>query len=176
VLAVSDTGAGMDAETQAWIFEPFFTTKEDGTGLGLATVHGIVKQSGGSIWVYSEVGQGTTFKLYFPLVEDSAPTPVPDRPALRAEAEAGETILLIEDSGQVREIVRRMLDSSGYRVLVARPPTPLRRRSLRACSSSSTTPPCSESSPGCRSEPVIRFSRARVGTQRCRSAGGRMST
>ncbi len=119
LLAVSDTGAGMDSETMAQIFEPFFTTKMEGTGLGLATVHGIVSQSGGAIWVYSEVGDGTTFKVYLPLV--AAPGAVAEAPVLPAAPApgAGETIMLIEDAGQVREIVRQMLVASGYHVLAA---------------------------------------------------------
>jgi CheY-like chemotaxis protein len=119
VLSVTDTGSGMDAETAARIFEPFFTTKPDGTGLGLAGAYGIVKQSGGTIWVYSEVGHGSTFKVYLPLVEHaaSAATVVPAvTPAREGD---GETILLVEDDLHVRAIVAEMLESRNYRVLAA---------------------------------------------------------
>jgi hypothetical protein len=119
MIAVSDNGTGMDAETRQHIFEPFFTTKEKGkgTGLGLATVYGIVKQAGGDIWVYSEPGQGTTFKLYFPRVTEAAPEPV------LAEAETPsetlETVLVVEDEQAVRDLTVKMLQKLGYRVLTA---------------------------------------------------------
>jgi CheY-like chemotaxis protein len=121
LLAVSDTGTGMDAATQAHIFEPFFTTKAQGkgTGLGLATVYGVVKQSGGFIWVYSEIGRGTSFKIYLPRVDQ-----VVERisPVLSAsEAPRGtETILLAEDEQDVREVAREFLESGGYTVIEAR--------------------------------------------------------
>jgi len=118
LLSVTDTGAGMDAATVEQVFEPFFTTKEEGTGLGLATVHGIVTQSGGSIWVYSEPGRGSTFKIYLPLVHGTSerkPLPVP----AAASGSLGETILLVEDDPQVRAVVGRMLESLDYRVLSA---------------------------------------------------------
>jgi two-component system, cell cycle sensor histidine kinase and response regulator CckA len=121
LLCVTDTGTGMDLETQAHIFEPFFTTKAQGkgTGLGLATVYGVVKQSGGFIWVYSELGRGTTFKIYFPRVERPVDRLIP-RP-LSSEAPRGtETILLTEDEQDVREVAREFLESGGYTVLEAR--------------------------------------------------------
>jgi PAS domain S-box-containing protein len=121
MLAVSDTGCGMDAETQARIFEPFFTTKEigKGTGLGLSTVYGIVKQSGGSLWVYSEVGRGTTFKVYLPRVE--AEIKPSQSLAGNLELQRGtETILLVEDEEGVRRLTRELLQESGYEVLSAR--------------------------------------------------------
>jgi two-component system cell cycle sensor histidine kinase/response regulator CckA len=120
VLAVTDTGCGMDQITRSRIFEPFFTTKEPGkgTGLGLSTVYGIVKQSGGHIWVYSEVGRGTTFKLYFPphYGEQKARPP---EPAPQFVLGSGATILLVEDEPPVRSTVRRLLERHGYQVLEA---------------------------------------------------------
>jgi two-component system, cell cycle sensor histidine kinase and response regulator CckA len=120
-LVVTDSGTGMDAETQAHIFEPFFTTKEKGkgTGLGLATVYGIVKQSGGFIWVYSEVGKGTSFKIYLPRLDQAeehggmlhSPAQLPM---------GTETVLLTEDEQDVREIAREFLESGGYRVIEAK--------------------------------------------------------
>jgi CheY-like chemotaxis protein len=120
MLAVSDTGTGIDAQTQARIFEPFFTTKElgKGTGLGLSTVYGIVKQSGGQIWVYSEVGRGTTFKVYLPRVDEGAQEY--KRSAEDEEADRGtETILLAEDEEIVRKLAREVLETYGYHVLEA---------------------------------------------------------
>jgi two-component system, cell cycle sensor histidine kinase and response regulator CckA len=120
-LVVTDSGTGMDAETQAHIFEPFFTTKEKGkgTGLGLATVYGIVKQSGGFIWVYSELGKGTSFKIYLPRLDQAE-----DRVATTSGATAlpmgSETVLLTEDEQDVREIAREFLESGGYRVIEAK--------------------------------------------------------
>ncbi len=126
VLTVTDTGCGMDAATQARIFEPFFTTKPigQGTGLGLATVYGIVKQSGGHIWVYSEVGRGTSFKIYFPRCTGPGPEEEEEAQAQgrqngREDGTSGATILLVEDDVAVRVAVRRVLERRGYRVLEA---------------------------------------------------------
>ena len=119
-LVVTDSGKGMDAETQARIFEPFFTTKGpgEGTGLGLSMAYGIVKQSGGWIWVYSEVGQGTTFKIYLPATDaPAAVRPPASRKFIRASS--GETVLLVEDQDDVRTLTLRILEREGYVVLPA---------------------------------------------------------
>jgi PAS domain S-box-containing protein len=119
-LTVTDNGYGMNAETQKQIFEPFFTTKEvgKGTGLGLSTAYGIVKQSGGYIWVYSEVGKGSTFKIYLPRVDEEI-SPTPENASDTALPKGTGTILLVEDEPMVRNIARKTLEMSGYKVLEA---------------------------------------------------------
>jgi signal transduction histidine kinase/CheY-like chemotaxis protein len=123
LLSVSDTGTGMDKSTLDRIFEPFFTTKErgKGTGLGLATVYGIVKQSGGYIWVYSEPGQGTTFKIYFPKTSEKARV-ASGTDKIRRSLRGTETVLLVEDQALLRRVVSVMLKSSGYKVLAVESP------------------------------------------------------
>jgi CheY-like chemotaxis protein len=119
MLAVSDTGIGMDSETQRRIFDPFFTTKggEHGTGLGLSTVYGIVKQSSGHVWVYSELGIGSTFKVYFPESAGSGRYRAVN--TVSAEFSGKETILLVEDEDLVRRAVLAILRRGGYKILEA---------------------------------------------------------
>jgi CheY-like chemotaxis protein len=124
MLAVTDTGCGMDPETQRHIFEPFFTTKGSatGTGLGLSTVYGMVKQLGGDIWVYSEPGKGSTFKLYFPRTTDreaaaGAEGEVPET------ARFGETILIVENEPALRSLTQKIVEQLGYTVLTAAGPS-----------------------------------------------------
>ncbi len=123
MIAISDTGIGMDSETQSHIFEPFFTTKgPKGTGLGLSTVYGIIKQSGGYIWVYSEIGKGTTFKIYLPRVASTGETAVVHSAAnreVRAVEPGTETILVVEDEANLRYLARQYLEKQGYKVIEA---------------------------------------------------------
>ena len=120
MLEVSDTGMGMDVQTQAHIFEPFFTTKEQGkgTGLGLATVYGFVKQSGGFVWVQSEPGAGATFRVYLPLVDEAVPQTRTSE-VVNTLARSAETVLLVEDEESLRTLTRSLLEENGYTVLEA---------------------------------------------------------
>jgi two-component system cell cycle sensor histidine kinase/response regulator CckA len=120
-LAITDTGCGMDEQTKGRLFEPFFTTKAKGkgTGLGLSTVYGIVKQSGGNIWVYSEPGKGTTFKVYLPRELTATVAATVRHPVVPRRTTGTETILVVEDEEALREVARRTLGAAGYEVLTA---------------------------------------------------------
>ena len=119
LLQITDSGVGMDKETQSRAFDPFFTTKEEGSGLGLATVYGLVKQSGGHIWLYSEPGMGTTFKLFFPITSAPITSSIESVDVKSLMGTGTETILLVEDTEMVRSLVTTMLGSYGYEVLAA---------------------------------------------------------
>jgi two-component system, cell cycle sensor histidine kinase and response regulator CckA len=123
LLAISDTGVGMDESTRERIFEPFFTTKQKGrgTGLGLPMCYGIIRQHGGHIWVYSEPGHGTTFKIYLPRIDESV-EPLAQAPDENVSPHGSETILLVEDETSVRELAARALREHGYTVLEASQP------------------------------------------------------
>jgi len=120
MMAISDTGVGMNEATKNRLFEPFFTTKEKGkgTGLGLSTVYGIVKQSGGYIWAYSEIGMGTAFKVYFPRYREDC-TETGKEGASTSAPQGRETVLVVEDEAAVRALIRDILEGSGYSVLTA---------------------------------------------------------
>jgi signal transduction histidine kinase/CheY-like chemotaxis protein len=120
-LSVSDNGIGMSQELQTRIFEPFFTTKESGkgTGLGLATVYGIVKQSGGNVWVYSEPNQGATFKIYLPVDESDRPVQDHAQPTRREWSRGTETVLLVEDAPMIRRLAQQVMTKAGYTVFEA---------------------------------------------------------
>jgi two-component system cell cycle sensor histidine kinase/response regulator CckA len=121
LLSVSDTGSGIDSKTMSKIFEPFFTTKPpgEGTGLGLSMVYGVIRQSGGYIWVYSELGQGTTFKIYLPRIEEAA-EPLPRTTPEIVFAKGSETVLVVEDEQNLLDLTVELLESEGYRVLAAK--------------------------------------------------------
>ncbi len=129
LLSVTDTGCGMTEATLARLFEPFFTTKEagKGTGLGLATAYGIVKKHGGNLWAYSEPGRGSTFKVYLPRVE-AKPEPLRPKAVAATPARGTETLLLVEDQAQVRQVVTRCLESLGYTVVAASAPSEAEQR------------------------------------------------
>jgi CheY-like chemotaxis protein len=131
LLSVRDTGVGLDAETQSHIFEPFFTTKGEGkgTGLGLSTVYGIIRQNNGYIWVYSEVGQGTVFKIYLPRVAEDEIEEITHQPVEVTSLEGTETIMLVEDEVNVRLVARKFLQKQGYTVLEAGHP----KEALEVC-------------------------------------------
>jgi two-component system cell cycle sensor histidine kinase/response regulator CckA len=120
MLSVDDNGTGMSLDTLAHLFEPFFTTKErgKGTGLGLATVYGVVKQSGGYIWVDSELGKGSSFKVYLPLIDEPVSAPAPAAPPVESFRGA-ETILLVEDADALRKLAHALLEENGYHVFAA---------------------------------------------------------
>jgi CheY-like chemotaxis protein len=122
MLAVSDNGCGMDQSTVWQIFEPFFTTKEvgKGTGLGLATVYGIVQQAGGHIWVYSEPGRGTTFKIYLPSAEHKLGAEANPESEVAAPRGDGITVLVVEDDDLMRTLTRQLLEEQGYQILEAK--------------------------------------------------------
>ena len=143
VLAVSDTGVGMDQATASRIFEPFFTTKEvgKGTGLGLATVYGIVQHSGGHIWVYSEPGRGTTFKIYLPSAEEKLGATIQSVAEAPVRRRDGTTVLLVEDDEIMLSLTRQLLVENGFTVLEAKDGSDCPRTSALA---SGSDPPAAD--------------------------------